>query len=115
MADIHECYYCKRQMDSDAEDRDDPNSPNYFYSIYVPELENEGDVCEQHFPGAGTDIFLWPKTDKDGDEIYWGLCIACKERTHHKVKEVTERQMEPGETYHYMHKECADRMRRYRK
>jgi hypothetical protein len=56
----------------------------------------------------------WAKKDKDGNEIFWGQCIACGERTHHKVKEVTERQMIPGETYYYIHKECADRVARYR-
>jgi len=32
--------------------------------------------------------------------------------SHHKVKEVTEHAMIPGETYWYMHKECADKWRR---
>jgi hypothetical protein len=53
-----------------------------------------------------TEPRAWAKRDKDGDEIYWGECIACGERTHYKVKNVTEREMIPGETYYYMHREC---------
>jgi YHS domain-containing protein len=57
---------------------------------------------------------IWAKKDKDGDLIYWGKCVGCGERTHHKVKDATHREMIPGETYYYMHQECADRFARYR-
>ncbi len=58
-----------------------------------------------------TEPRAYAKRDKDGDEIYWGECIACGQRTHYKVKNVTKRKMEAGETYYYTHEHCARKLK----
>jgi YHS domain-containing protein len=45
--------------------------------------------------------------DKDNNEIFWGECIFCGMRTHHKVKDVTYRKMKAGETYYFSHEHCS--------
>jgi quinolinate synthase len=45
--------------------------------------------------------------DKDRDKIFYGECVVCGEVTHSKVKEVTDRKMQAGEVYYYVHPECS--------